>query len=206
MFLENSILNKLKISSIILLIIACGESKQPLPIYGEKELNEKGEEVSPTISTFEFTNQSNEIITEDRFTNSVYIADFFFTTCKTICPNMTKQLARVQKELKGENFRILSHTVNPSYDTKDVLLAYSLKMNADLYNWDFVTGEAQKIYKQAASYQIVALKDTTVPIPFVHSEYLVLVDKKSRVRGLYDGTNTSEVNQLIRDTKWLIRH
>ena len=119
---------------------------------------------------------------------------------------MTDQLTRVQKELRGEDYFILSHTVNPAYDTSSVLLDYSKRMNADLYNWDFVTGDAQKIYKQAASYQVIALKDTTVPIPFVHSEYLVLVDKKSRVRGLYDGTNIQEVNQLIKDTKWLIRH
>jgi protein SCO1/2 len=189
-----------------LLAFACGESRKPLPIYGEKQLNEKGEEVHPSITEFKFTNQNNEIITQKRFDNSVYIADFFFTTCKTICPNMTKQLARVQKELKGQDYRILSHTVNPSYDTKDVLLSYALKMNADLSNWDFVTGNDQKIYKQAASYQVVALNDTAAPIPFVHSEYLVLVDKKFRVRGLYDGTDTIEVNQLIRDTKWLIKH
>lgn len=206
MLQENSILNKLSISIVILLAFACGESRKPLPIYGEKQLNEKGEEVHPSITEFKFTNQNNEIITQKRFDNSVYIADFFFTTCKTICPNMTKQLARVQKELKGQDYRILSHTVNPTYDTKDVLLAYALKMNADLSNWDFVTGNDQKIYKQAASYQVVALNDTAAPIPFVHSEYLVLVDKKFRVRGLYDGTDTIEVNQLIRDTKWLIKH
>lgn len=206
MFQGNSILNKLKTSLLILLVWACGEPKQPLPIYGQKQFNEKGKEVDHTISKFKFVNQNNELVTQEKFQDKVYIADFFFTTCKTICPEMTIQLARAQKALKGQDYRILSHTVNPEYDTTDILLAYAQKMDADLSNWDFVTGNAQKIYRQAASYQVVALEDTTQPIPFVHSEYLVLVDKKSRVRGLYDGTDTTEVNKLIEDVKWLIRH
>tara|TARA_B100001094_G_C18103313_1_gene757005 strand:- start:59 stop:679 length:621 start_codon:yes stop_codon:yes gene_type:complete len=206
MFQEKSILNKLRISAITLLFFSCGAPKQPLPVLGEKQINEKGEEVYHTVSNFNFTNQNDEIITQSKFKNKVYIADFFFTTCQTICPEMTKQLTRVQRELKGKDYRILSHTVNPNYDSEKVLLDYSIKMNADLYNWDFVTGDAQKIYKQAASYQVVALKDTLAPIPFVHSQYLVLIDKKSRVRGLYDGTDTEDVNKLIKDTKWLIRH
>ncbi len=206
MFQGNSILSKLKISLLILLVWACGEPKQPLPIYGQKQFNEKGEEVDHTVSKFKFVNQNNELVTQEKFQGKVYIADFFFTTCKTICPEMTIQLARAQKALKGQDYRILSHTVNPEYDTTDILLAYAQKMDADLSNWDFVTGNAQKIYRQAASYQVVALEDTTQPIPFVHSEYLVLVDKKSRVRGLYDGTDTTEVNKLIEDVKWLIKH
>ena len=206
MSLGNSILSKLKISIILLTVFACGTPRQPLPIIGKKQINNQGEEIDHTVSQFEFINQNNEKVTQEKFKNKVYIADFFFTSCKTICPKMTDQLTRVQKELRGEDYFILSHTVNPTYDTSSVLLDYSKRMNADLYNWDFVTGDAQKIYKQAASYQVIALKDTTVPIPFVHSEYLVLVDKKSRVRGLYDGTNIQEVNQLIKDTKWLIRH
>ena len=79
-------------------------------------------------------------------------------------------------------------------------------MNADLYNWDFVTGDAQKIYRTAAAYLVVAFEDTASTLPFVHSEYLVLVDKKSRVRGLYDGTDSLEVNKLIDDIQWLIKN
>jgi len=206
MFQGKSILNKLRNSLIVLILIACGEPKQPLPVYGEKDFNEKGEEIDHAVSDFKFINQNNQFITQEKYKGQVYVADFFFTSCKTICPEMTIQLARVQKELKEEDFSILSHTVNPEFDTTDVLLAYANKMGAELSNWDFVTGDAQKIYRQAVSYQVVAIKDTTVPIPFVHSEYLVLVDKKSRVRGLYDGTDTIEVNKLIEDIKWLNKH
>ena len=205
MFLGNSILSRLKISVIVLILLACNSNREPLPVYGQKQLNEKGEEVDHTVSNFKFINQSNQSITQEKYDDKVYITDFFFTTCKTICPQMTIQLARAQKELKGEDYFILSHTVNPEFDTTTVLLSYAQQMGADLTNWDFVTGDAQKIYRQAASYQVVALADTTQVIPFVHSEYLVLVDKQRRVRGLYDGTDSLEVNKLIEDTKWLIR-
>ena len=110
------------------------------------------------------------------------------------------------QELKGFDFKILSHTVNPKQDTAAVLLSYAKEMKANLDNWDFVTGDAQKIYRQAATYQVVAYEDTTLEIPFLHSDYLVLIDEKSRVRGLYDGTETKEVDKLIEDIKWLIKH
>ena len=205
MFQGNSILNKLKNSIFLFVIIACSSPKQPLPVYGQKQINNQGQEIDHTVSDFNFVNQHNQIITQDKYSNQVYVADFFFTTCQTICPKMTNQLIRVQKKLKGKDFSILSHTVNPEFDTTDILLDYSLKMGAELSNWDFVTGDAQKIYRQAASYQLTAIKDTTQLIPFVHSEYLVLVDKKNRIRGLYDGTDTIEVNKLITDIKWLIQ-
>ena len=198
------ILNKLKSSIFLFVIIACSPSRQPLPIYGEKQINSEGKEVDYTVSKFNFLNQNNQIITQEKYQNKVYVTDFFFTTCQTICPKMTNELVRVQKKLKDKDFYILSHTVNPEFDTTDILLDYALKMDAELSNWDFVTGDAQEIYKQAASYQLTAIKDTTQPIPFVHSEYLVLIDKKNRIRGFYDGTDTLEVNKLIEDIQWLI--
>jgi len=199
------ILNKLKSSIFLFVIIACSPPRQPLPIYGEKQINSEGKEVDYTVSKFNFLNQNNQIITQEKYQNKVYVTDFFFTTCQTICPKMTNELVRVQKKLKDKDFYILSHTVNPEFDTTDILLDYALKMDAELSNWDFVTGDAQEIYKQAASYQLTAIKDTTQPIPFVHSEYLVLIDKKNRIRGFYDGTDTLEVNKLIEDIQWLIQ-
>lgn len=199
------ILNKLKSSIFLFVIIACSPPRQPLPIYGEKQINSEGKEVDYTVSKFNFLNQNNQIVTQEKYQNKVYVTDFFFTTCQTICPKMTNELVRVQKKLKDKDFYILSHTVNPEFDTTDILLDYALKMDAELSNWDFVTGDAQEIYKQAASYQLTAIKDTTQPIPFVHSEYLVLIDKKNRIRGFYDGTDTLEVNKLIEDLQWLIQ-
>lgn len=188
-----------------MVLFACSEQKKELPVYGQTQLNDKGEEVDHTIAPFRFTNQDGEVVSDSDYEGTVYVSDFFFTTCKTICPEMTIQLARLQKELGFDGYKILSHTVNPETDSEEVLRAYADNMGADLKNWDFVTGDAQTIYRQAASYQVAALKDTNQLMPFVHSEYLILIDKKSRVRGLYDGTSTEEVDKLITDLKWLIK-
>ena len=189
------------------MLLGCGAhpSQNPLPVYGEKDIDLEGNDVDHTIENFSFTNQNGEVVTLQKFKNTVFISDFFFTTCPSICPIMTKQLTRVQEELEGEDYKIISHTVNPQFDTKDVLLAYSKSQNADLSNWDFVTGDKQSIYKQAAEYLIIAGQDTTQEIEFVHSEKLILMDKQGRIRGLYDGTETESVNKLINDAKWLIR-
>lgn len=206
MFQGNWILSKLRSSLIILILVGCGAqpSQTPLLVYGQKDINDQGLEVDHTINDFSFINQNGKSITLDNFKNKVFISDFFFTTCPTICPIMTKQLKRVQEELEGEDFKIISHTVNPEYDTENVLLDYAKQQNADLSNWEFVTGDKQEIYKQAAEYLIIAGEDTTQEIQFVHSEKLILVDKLGRIRGMYDGTETESVNQLIVDTKWLI--
>jgi len=206
MFQVSWILKKLRGSLIIIFLYSCGinPSIDPLPIYGEKDIDEFGNDVDHVIRDFSFTNQNGEVVSLEKFKNTVFISDFFFTTCPSICPIMTKQLARVQKELEGEEYRIISHTVNPEFDTENVLLEYSKKQNADLNNWDFVTGDKQSIYKQAAEYLIIAGQDTTQEIEFVHSDKLVLIDQKGRIRGLYDGTENESVDKLINDLKWLI--
>ena len=206
MFQVSWILKKLRGSLIIIFLYSCGinPSIDPLPIYGEKDIDEFGNDVDHVIRDFSFTNQNGEVVSLEKFKNTVFISDFFFTTCPSICPIMTKQLARVQKELEGEEYGIISHTVNPEFDTENVLLEYSKKQNADLNNWDFVTGDKQAIYKQAAEYLIIAGQDTTQEIEFVHSDKLVLIDQKGRIRGLYDGTENESVDKLINDLKWLI--
>ena len=206
MFQVSWILKKLRGSLIIIFLYSCGinPSIDPLPIYGEKDIDEYGNDVDHVIRDFSFTNQNGEVVSLEKFKNTVFISDFFFTTCPSICPIMTKQLARVQKELEGEEYGIISHTVNPEFDNENVLLEYSKKQNADLNNWDFVTGDKQAIYKQAAEYLIIAGQDTTQEIEFVHSDKLVLIGQKGRIRGLYDGTENESVDKLINDLKWLI--
>lgn len=203
MFQGNWIYRILKISLCIVIVYACNNSQKELPIIGKK-IGPTGDLVPHTIRDFSFINQNGDTVSSKKYEGKVYVADFFFTTCKTICPQMTKQLARVQNELKGTDFHIISHTVNPEYDTQEVLLEYANHMNANLSNWDFVTGRAQRIYRQALSYKLVAIKDTTQEIPFVHSETVVLIDQNKNIRGMYDGTKTNEVNQLIKDIKWLV--
>ena len=172
------------------------------------------------ISDFSFRNQNNELVSNEDFEDNIYIANFFFTSCPTICPVMTKNMAYVQAKLDVyPNIRFLSHTVDPLNDTPDKLLTYinNLKLKnvyIDLDNWDFVTGDKDEIYEVAKSYFVNVAADSLAPGGFLHSEYFVLIDKEGRVRsgidkdnnvvGVYDGTNDSQMKDLINDVKVLM--
>jgi protein SCO1/2 len=171
------------------------------------------------IPNFSFVNQNGDTITQEDYLGNVYVANFIFTTCPTICPVMTHQMRRIQQKtatlpgFKG-NFKILSHTVNPQYDTPEILLEYSTNMEADLSNWDFVTGHKDSIYAMAPYYFVNAMEDSLAEGGFLHSEFFVIVDKQGRIRardddegnniGVYDGTSEYEVGLLIDDLKILI--
>lgn len=178
-----------------------------LPIYGNRDLDEQGDTIYHTIPDFSFVNQYNQKITQENYKGKVYIADFFFATCPGICPIMTRELTRVQKALQAipEKVEILSHTVDPEADSTAALLAYGKEKGADFSTWNFVTGSKKKLYQMAASYLVVANEDAQAEIKFVHSDKLVLIDKQGRIRGLYSGIETREVDQLIKDIKTLTR-
>lgn len=179
-----------------------------LPIVG-------GEETPITIPDFSFPNQFGDTITQADYAGNVYVANFVFTTCPTICPVMTYQMRRIQQKFEGfPNFKILSHSVNPEYDTPEVLLKYANKMEADLTNWNFVTGSKHSIYTIANSYLVSAMEDSVAPGGFLHSELFVLVDKEGRIRartddqgnsiGAYDGTSPHDIGLLVDDIKVLM--
>ena len=210
MFLKKlSLLKSLIKSTVVivtLLFVSCQEAT-PLPIYGERDFNEVGDTIYHTIPSFTFTNQYNKKVSHELYAGKIYIADFFFTTCPGICPIMTGELSRVQKDLKGlsEEVLILSHTVDPESDTTAALLAYGVKKGADFSTWNFVTGTKSRLYHMAESYLVVANHNPGEEMEFVHSDKLVLIDKEGRIRGLYSGIETREVNQLVRDVKTLIK-
>ena len=172
------------------------------------------------ISNFSFINQNNEVVINDSLNGNIYIANFFFTSCPTICPVMTKNMAYVQSKLSVyPNIRFLSHTVDPLNDTPERMLDYvnSLKaknVNISLSNWDFVTGDKEELYAIAKSYFVNVSMDSLAPGGFLHSEYFVLIDKEGRVRsgidqnnnvvGVYDGTNDAQMKDLINDVKVLM--
>ena len=172
------------------------------------------------IPGFSFINQNNEIVINDSLSGNIYIANFFFTNCPTICPIMTKNMAYVQRKLSVyPNIRFLSHTVDPINDTPSKMLEYIKKLKSknvriDLKNWDFVTGDKNKIYEIASSYFVNVSPDSLAPGGFLHSEYFVIVDKEGRVRsgidknnnvvGVYDGTNDAKMKDLINDVKVLL--
>lgn len=187
-----------------------------LEIIGEKD----SEGNDHKISSFSFINQESNIINSDSMLGNIYVADFFFTTCPTICPVMTKNMAYVQKKLNVyPNIKFLSHTVNPTIDTPERFLEYIEEMRQNniminLNNWDFVTGEKDDIYEIAKSYFVNVSPDSLAPGGFLHSEYFVLVDKEGRVRsgidkagnvlGVYDGTNDAQMKDLVNDVKVLM--
>ena len=161
-----------------------------------------------TIADFSFTNQNGKTITQKDYEGKIYVADFFFTTCQTICPIMTTNMTEVQKAFsKNPKVMILSHTVTPEIDSVPVLKQYALKQNVDDSKWNMVTGDKKNIYYIARkSYLAVKTGKPEEMYDMVHTENFVLVDTKRRVRGFYDGTKKEDVQRLIEDINWLLEH
>lgn len=206
------ILNKIKIERFLLVLLAviigaCNTGKKEikndllLPVYGSKTISKEGDTLYHTIADFSFTNQYKETITQKTTEGKIYVADFFFSTCQSICPVMTTQLTRVQEATKNDaGILILSHTVNPMHDTAEVLLEYANKYGAIKDKWNFLTGTKKSIYDMAQnSYLVNALQDDGTAEGFIHSETFLLIDKLRRVRGIYDGTDSLQVDKLIGD-------
>lgn len=187
------------------LIFSCIEKKEGrLPIYGEREV--KGSDtIYHTIGSFKFVNQDSAFVTNETFKDKIYVTDFFFTSCRTICPIMKTQMLRVYEEIKNDpEVMILSHTIDPEYDTVQLLHDFADRLGVQSNKWHFVTGEKDSIYDIAEkSYFVTALEDNTEPDGFIHSGAFLLIDKERRVRGKYDGTVEDDVNRLLGDIKRL---
>lgn len=161
-----------------------------------------------TIADFSFTNQNGKTVTQKDYEGKIYVADFFFTTCQTICPIMTTNMTEVQKAFSNNpNVMILSHTVTPEIDSVPVLKKYALKQGVNDSKWNMVTGDKKDIYYIARkSYLAVKTGKPEEMYDMVHTENFVLVDTKRRVRGFYDGTKKEDVQRLIEDINWLLEH
>jgi protein SCO1/2 len=159
-----------------------------------------------TIADFSFTNQNGETVTQKDYEGKIYVADFFFTTCQTICPMMTNNMLDVQKAfLNNDKVKILSHTVTPEIDSVPVLKKYALDKGVDDKMWNMVTGDKKDIYYIARkSYLAVKTGKPEEMYDMVHTENFVLVDAKRRVRGFYDGTKKEDIQRLIEDVNWLL--
>jgi len=157
------------------------------------------------IADFSFINQNGETITQDNYKNKIYVADFFFTTCQTICPVMTKNMHIIQKEFITDNdVMLLSHSVTPEIDTVAQLKRYAKEKMVNSSKWNLVTGDKKEIYKMARK-SYLAVKDDGDGGPFdmVHTENFMLIDKERQIRGFYDGTNLEDIERLIEDIKIL---
>jgi protein SCO1/2 len=178
----------------------------PLPIFGERDVVGT-DTVYHTIGDFKFVNQDSNAVTHDTFKDKIYVADFFFTSCRTICPIMKTQMLRVYDSIENDpEVLLLSHTIDPEYDTVGLLHDFADRLGVNSSKWHFVTGDKEEIYKIAqTSYFATALEDKTAPDGFIHSGAFLLIDKQRRIRGKYDGTKEAEVNRLLEDIQKLKR-
>ena len=154
-----------------------------------------------SISNFSLTNQNGELINQEFYQNKIYIADFFFTTCPDICPKMTENMGYLQSELKNQtDVLLVSFSVTPNIDSVSVLRAYADLKGVDDSKWNLFTGSKKDIYELARKSFLVAKNDGDGgKYDMIHTENFVLVDKESRIRGFYDGTNEDEMKKLLVD-------
>jgi protein SCO1 len=199
---------------IIFALEGCSTEPKKLPILGQHDIQKKvvdGEEIIDTIyhqvPDFEFISQDSLPVNQTAFAGKIYVTDFFFTTCPTICPKMKTQMLRIYEQIKNKpNVMLLSHSIDPRHDTPSVLKGFAKNLGVDTKKWVFVTGDKAKIYEIAQkSYMVTAVEDATQPGGVVHSGAFILVDKNRHIRGTYDGTEPEKVDQLIKDIELLIK-
>ena len=201
--------------AVIALLVACNSSTHnTLPILGNRVAEEKMidgklvvDTIYQTIPTFSLLNQDSVMVNNETLKGKIYVADFFFTSCPTICPVMKKEMIRVYEKFKGNNqVVILSHTIDPDYDTLALLRDYANRLGSDGKQWMFLRGDRKLVYELAEKgYYASAVVDSTEPGGFIHSGGFILVDKQQRVRGIYDGTSANDVDKLMVDMDILLK-
>jgi protein SCO1/2 len=185
---------------------------KPLPIYQPSRVSE--ELVDSTIqhkskyhkiADFSLINQNGDTITQEFYKDKIYVADFFFTTCQTICPIMTDHMKDIQQKLKDDSdVLLLSHSVTPEIDSVAQLKRYALEKGVMDSKWNLVTGDKKQIYELARkSYLAVKTDGDGGPYDMIHTENFMLIDKKNQIRGFYDGTNEEDIERLLNDIEVL---
>lgn len=197
---------------IITIIYNVLNVKQPLPIYQPASVSQ--ELVDSTIqhiekyhkiADFSLTNQNGKTITQDDYKDKIYVADFFFTTCQTICPIMTKNMEQLQKEIiNDDDVMLLSHSVTPTIDSVAQLKKYAKEKGVIDRKWNLVTGDKKQIYELARkSYLAVKTDGNGDEYDMIHTENFMLIDKKRQIRGFYDGTKPEDIERILDDIKTL---
>lgn len=204
--------NLIGVIAVILLLNACKFNNKILPIYGNRQAVTKmvnGQNITDTvyqtIPDFKFINQYGDSISSKNVDGKIFVADFFFTSCPSICPIMQRNMLKVYEAFKGmDDVKILSYTIDPKYDSVPVLKKYADRLGISGNNWWLLQGKKDSTYELAEKHFLVAVKkDSTVVGGYIHQGYFVLIDKQKRIRGSYDGTNEQQVSQLIEDIKTL---
>lgn len=188
-------------------------SEKTLPILGEREPVTRevdGKTVTDTvyhtIPDFAFVNQDSQQVTQETVAGKIYVTDFFFTTCPSICPKMKSQMLRVYEKYKDNpNVVLLSHTIDPAHDTVAVLKEYAEHLNVKTDKWHFVTGDRDSIYDMAMKYFVGAQEDKGVKGGFSHSGHFMLIDQNRHIRGKYEGTEQADIDRLLTDMDVLLK-
>lgn len=191
----------------------CNQQPKELPVLGPyKVVDEisngvlKTDTVFTSVRPFSFVNQEGSTVDASTVEGKVYVTDFFFTSCPTICPKMKQQMLRVYDRFENDqNVLLLSHSIDPKRDSVERLNSYASKLGIKASKWHLLTGERDSIYSMAKHYMIAAQEDELAPGGFAHSGAFLLVDKNKQIRGIYDGTNVEEVDDLMEDMEVLLR-
>ncbi|MFM6953768.1 MAG: SCO family protein [Sphingobacteriaceae bacterium] len=200
--------------SIIFCLYSCSNETKKLPILGEKStkdtlINGKNitDTVYQTIAPFRYYNQDSVLISNKDYDGSIYVADFFFTTCNSICPIMHRNLLQVYVKYKGDKrIKFLSHSIDAKYDLPSRLKRYADKLGITSPQWNLIHGSRDSIYDiSAKNYLVAAYADNAAPQGLVHQGWFVLIDKEKRIRGAYDGTKMDQVEQLMKDIDLLLQ-
>lgn len=188
-------------------IFACGgesDSDTMLPILGNRDIVE-GDTVYHQVPDFSFIDQDGQVVNNATFKDKVYVVDFFFTTCPSICPTVTRQMLRIYEKFEADDrVKLLAHTIDVRHDSVPVLKKYAEKIFVKSDKWHFVTGDEDKIYDMAENYFIAAQKDPEAPGGFDHSGRLILVDENRRVRAFCEGTDPEDVTRFMDDIQKLL--
>ena len=185
--------------------------KETLPIYQPAQVNSKLVDASVahrikyhTISDFNLINQNGDTITQAFYDDKIYVADFFFTTCQSICPVMTKNMKKVQDKLiNDKEILLLSHSVTPEIDSVEQLKRYAISHQINDDKWNLVTGDKKQIYNLARKSYLAVEDNPLREYDMIHTENFMLIDKKNQIRGFYDGTLDSEITRLLNDIEIL---
>lgn len=192
---------------IFVLVLSCQSGRDTkLPVLGIPDIQENGDTIFHTIPEFSFVDQDSNEVTRETFQGKIYVSDFFFTSCPSICPVMTREMKRIYDHFETEDrLMFISHSIDTRHDSVPVLKEYANRLNIDHSKWRFITGDKSEIYAIANDYFNVAYEDEDAPGGYDHSGKLILVDTDGHIRSFCDGTDPESVDKFIKDIEKLLR-
>ncbi|WP_410879415.1 SCO family protein [Myroides sp. DW712] len=203
-------MKRLLLFFVVSFCLACSQKTEQLPYLGHPTIetapNGASKEKQYQIPSFSLINQDSLVVSNETLAGKIYIADFIFLQCPTICPKMNVEMKRVYDQYQTEESVVfVSHTIDPKNDSIPVLKAYSESLGVKTPKWQFLHGEETTIHQLAQGYFMQAYQENKAPGGYAHSGGFLLIDGKQHIRGVYDGTSTTDVNRLIQDINLLLK-